>query len=135
MLLVAALVISWILIGRPVDLFSLTFLAVAYYLFYTIFAYLSDHLTSFQSCFTLAAAATLVLAALYLWLGWGRTFAAHQTLGIVAVLTIYYPLAVAHDEYTGVLVQVLYWCLAAYAAVLAVARARSAQREAAAPAT
>jgi hypothetical protein len=128
-LLVAALVISWILIGRPVDLFSLTFLAVAYYLFYTIFAYLSDHVASFQTCFTLAAAATLTLAALYLWLGWGKTFAAHQTLGLVALLTVFYPLAVAQDEYTGVLVQVLYWALAAYAAALAVARARQVARD------
>ena len=121
MLLAAGLVVTWMLLGRETHLFSLGVLVVAYYLFYTFVAYLSDHLTSFTACFVLAAVATLVLAALYLWLGWGRTFAAHQSLALVAAFTVYYPLAVVLDEYTGLMVQVLYWALAAYAAMLAVA--------------
>jgi hypothetical protein len=121
MLLAAGLVVTWMLLGRETHLFSLGVLVVAYYLFYTFIAYLSDHLTSFAACFVLAALATLLLAALYLWLGWGWTFAAHQSLALMAALTVYYPLAVVLDEYTGLMVQVLYWTLAAYAAMLAVA--------------
>jgi len=120
MLLAAGLVVTWLLLGRETHLFSLGVLVVAYYLFYTFIAYLSDHLTSFAACFVLAALAALLLAALYLWLGWGRTFAAHQSLALMAALTVYYPLAVVLDEYTGLMVQVLYWTLAAYAAMLAV---------------
>jgi len=131
MLLVAALVVTWMLLGREVDLFSLSLLSVAYYLFYTLVAYLSDHVTSFAACFFLAALATLVLAALYVWLGWGRNFTSHQTLALVAVLTIYYPLAVILDDYTGLMVQVLYWTLALYAAMLAVAMVWRRRREAA----
>jgi hypothetical protein len=131
-LLVAALVVTWMLLGREVDLFSLSLLSVAYYLFYTLVAYLSDHVTSFVACFVLAALATLVLAALYVWLGWGRNFTSHQTLALVAVLTIYYPLAVILDAYTGLMVQVLYWTLALYAAMLAVVMVwRRRRREAA----
>jgi len=120
MLLVAALVVTWMLLGREVDLFSLSLLSVAYYLFYTLVAYLSDHIAAFETCFVLAALATLVLAALYVWLGWGRNFTSHQTVALVAVLTIYYPLAVILDAYTGLMIQVLYWTLALYAAMLAV---------------
>ena len=53
-------------------------------------------------------------------LGWGRTFAAHQSLALVAAFTVYYPLAVVFDDHTGLMLQVLYWLLAAYAAALAV---------------
>jgi hypothetical protein len=122
LLLAAALVISWMLLGRPADLFSLAFLAVAYYLFFTLFAYLSDGITSFAMCFAVATLATLVLAALYLWAGWGVNYASTQTLGLVAVMTIYYPLAVTSDDSSGVLLQGLYWFLALYAAKLAVDR-------------
>jgi hypothetical protein len=121
MLLAASLVVTWNLLGRRTDLFSLAVLAVAYYLFYTFAAYLSDHLTSFTTCFALAALATLVLSGLYVWLGWGKTFAAHQTVALVAVFTLYYPLAALMDDYTaGLMNQVLYWGLALYAALLAV---------------
>ncbi len=130
-LLVGAMVVSWMLMGRPADLFSLALLAVAYYLFYTLFAYLSDHVAAFTACFVLAGLATLVLAALYLWLGWGWNFAANQTLGLIAAFTFYYPLAVTMDDYSGLLIQVLYWGMAAYAACLAVARAWRVRREAA----
>ena len=119
-LLAAALVVTWMLLGRATHLFSLGLLVVAYYLFYTILAHASDHLTSFAACFALAAVATLTLAGAYLWLGWGRTFAAHQSLGLVAAFTLYYPLAVVFDDHTGLMLQVLYWTLAAYAAGLAV---------------
>jgi len=119
-LLAATLVITWMLLGRETHLFSLGLLVVAYYLFYTILAHASDHLTSFTACFLLAATATLGLAALYLWLGWGRVFAAHQSLALVAAFTIYYPLAIVLDDHTGLMLQILYWVLAAYAAALAV---------------
>jgi hypothetical protein len=131
LLLAASLVVTWMLLGRETDLFSLAVLAVAYYLFYTLVAYLSDHLTSFDACFALAAAATLILVALYLWLGWGRNFAAHQTLAIMAVFTVYYPLAVILDDYTGLLLQVLYWVLAAYGSMLAVVKVFRVRRAAA----
>jgi hypothetical protein len=130
-LLVASLVVSWRLLGREFDLFSLAILAVAYYLFYTLVAYLSDHVDSFPTCFILGTLATLLLSGLLLWIGWGRNFAAHQTMALVAVFTVYYPLAVALDEYAGLLVQILYWALAAYAAALAVARVWRARRQAA----
>jgi hypothetical protein len=133
-LLVAALVVSWILLGREADLFSFTLLAVAYYLFYTLVANLSDLAPSFTACFALAAGATLLISALYLWLGWGRNFAAHQTVALMAAMTLYYPLAVVLDDYTGLMTQVLYWALALYAAMLAVAMVRRARRAAAAPA-
>ena len=120
-LLAATLVITWMLLGREAVLFDLGLLVVAYYLFYTILAHASDHTTSFTLCFVAAAAATLALAALYLWLGWGRTFAAHQSLALVAVFTVYYPLAVVLDDATGLMLQMLYYGLAAYAAALAVA--------------
>ena len=128
-LLVASLVVSWMLLGREFDLFSLAILAVAYYLFYTLVAYLSDHVDSFPTCFVLGTLATLILSGLLLWIGWGRNFAAHQTMALVAVFTVYYPLAVALDEYTGLLVQILYWGLAAYAAALAVARVWRSRRQ------
>ena len=128
LLLAAALVVTWLLLGRETDLFSLGVLVVAYYLFYTLIAYLSDHLTSFTACFALAAAATFILAGLYLWLGWGRCFAAHQTMALVAAFTIYYPLAVVLDPYTGLMDQVLYWALAVYAALVAVVQALRARR-------
>jgi hypothetical protein len=122
LLLAASLVVTWMLLGRDSDLFSLAVLVIAYYLFYTFAAYLSDHLTWFPACFMLAALATMLLSALYLWLGWGRTFAAHQTVALVAVFTIYYPLAALMDENTtGLMNQILYWGLALYAALLAVA--------------
>jgi hypothetical protein len=120
MLLAAGLVVTWLLLGRETHLFSLGVLVVAYYLFYTLIAYLSDHLTSFTACFVLSALATLLPAALYLWLGWGRTFAAHQSLALVTAFTVYYPLAIVLDDYTGLMVQILYWGLAVYAAMLAV---------------
>jgi hypothetical protein len=121
LLLAASLVVTWMLLGRESDLFSLAILVVAYYLFYTFAAYLSDHLTWFPACFVLAAAATLLLAGLYVWLGWGRTCAAHQTMALVAVFTIFYPLAALMDENTtGLMNQILYWGLALYAALLAV---------------
>jgi hypothetical protein len=129
-LLAGSLVVTWMLLGRETDLFSLGVVVVAYYLFYTFIAYLSDHLTSFAGCFVLAALATLALAAAYLWLGWGRNLAAHQTLALTAAFTLYYPLAVVVDEYTGLMLQVLYWSLAAYAAMLAVARIWRARRAA-----
>ncbi|MBL7141300.1 MAG: hypothetical protein ISS74_10375 [Planctomycetes bacterium] len=119
-LLAATLVITWMLLGRGTHLFSLGLLVVAYYLFYTILAYLSDHMTSFTACFVLAALATLGLSAAYLWMGWGRRFAAHQSLALVAAFTLYYPLAVVFDDWTGLMLQVLYWLLATYAAGLAV---------------
>lgn len=122
-LLAGSLILTWLLLGRETDLFSLGVLVVAYYLFYTLIAYLSDHLTAFSQCFAIAAAATLLLAGLYLRLGWGRTFAANQTFALVAAFTIYYPMAVVMDQYTGLMVQVLYWSLALYAAMLAVANA------------
>jgi hypothetical protein len=121
LLLAASLVVTWMLLGRNSDLFSLAILVVAYYLFYTFAAYLSDHLTWFPACFMLAALATMLLSCLYLWLGWGKTFAAHQTVALVAVFTIYYPLAALMDENTtGLMNQILYWGLALYAALLAV---------------
>jgi len=130
LLLAASLVVTWKLLGRGDDLFSLAVLAVAYYLFYTFAAYLSDHLTSFESCFVLAALATLSLSGLYVWLGWGRTFAAHQTMALVAVFTIYYPLAALMDDHTmGLMNQVLYWVLALYAALLAVVKLYQSRRE------
>ena len=128
LLLAGMLVISWMLVGRETDLFSLGILAVAYYLFYTLMAYLSDLLPSFEACFILAVLPTLALAAMYLWLGWGRNFAANQTLALVAVFTVYYPIAVVMDTYTGLMVQVLYWSLAAYAAMLAVGKVCKARR-------
>jgi len=122
LLLAGSLVVTWMLLGRDSDLFSLAVLVIAYYLFYTFAAYLSDHLTWFPACFMLAALATLLLAGLYIWLGWGRTFAAHQTMALVAVFTIYYPLAALMDENTmGLMNQILYWGVALYAALLAVA--------------
>jgi hypothetical protein len=122
LLLAGSLVATWMLLGRDSDLFSLAILVIAYYLFYTFAAYLSDHLTWFPACFMLAALATLLLAGLYIWLGWGRTFAAHQTMALVAVFTIYYPLAALMDENTmGLMNQILYWSVALYAALLAVA--------------
>ena len=129
LLLAAVLVVTWMLLGRAVDLFSLAVLAVAYYLFYTFVAYLSDHLTSFDACFALAAAATLVLTVLYVRLGWGANFASFQTILLMVAFTIYYPLAVVEDKYTGLLVQILYWGLALYMAMLAVARVWAARRE------
>jgi hypothetical protein len=129
-MLAAALVVTWMLLGRPADLFSLGVLAVAYYLFYTFIAYLSDHSESFTVCFVWAAAATLTLAGLYVWLGWGRNFAANQTMALVAAFTVYYPLAVVMDQYTGLLVQILYWTLATYVALLAVAHAVRARQDA-----
>lgn len=121
-LLAGAMVVTWKLLGRPTDLFGLAVLAVGYYLFYTLAAYLSDHLTSFRLCFVLSAAATMLLALAYLRPGWGPGLATWQTSGLMAALTVYYPLAVVLDRYTGLLVQILYWSLAAYAAMLAVAR-------------
>jgi hypothetical protein len=121
MLLAGTLLVTWTLLGRETDLLSLGILAVAYYLFYTLIAYLSDQLASFAACFVLAALPTLLLAGAYLWLGWGRRFASHQTLALVAAFTIYYPVAVIMDDWTGLLVQVLYWVLAAYVAMLVVA--------------
>jgi len=119
-LLAAALVVTWVLLGRRTHLFSLGLLVVAYYLFYTILAHASDHTSSFAWCFAVSSSATLALAAAYLWLGWGQTFAAHQSLGLVTAFTVYYPLAVVFDEHTGLMLQILYWALAAYAAGLAV---------------
>ena len=135
-LLVGALVISWMLLGRQTELFSLVYLAVAYYLFYTLIGYLTDVIPSFAGSFVVAGAASLVLAGLYVWLGWGRSFAAHQTMALAAVFVIYYPLAVTSlgatsEDYSGLMLQILYWGLAAYAALLAVARVRRIRREAA----
>jgi hypothetical protein len=129
MLLAGSLVVTWMVLGRPVDLFSLAVLVVAYYLFYTFIAYLSDHLTSFDACFVLAATATLTLAILYLRLGWGPCFSAFQSILLVVAFTIYYPQAVVADKYTGLLDQVLYWGLATYIALLAVARVWTGRRE------
>jgi hypothetical protein len=120
MLLAGVLVITWGVLGRETDLFSLGILAVSYYLFYTIIAYLSDLLPSFAGCFALAALAALILAAAYLRLGWGRSFAAGQTLALMAALVIYYPLAVVLADYTGLMTQMLYWTLAGYVAMLTV---------------
>ena len=122
MLLAGMLVATWTLLGREADLFSLALLAVVYYLFYTFIAYLSDLVPSFEMCFALAAGATLLGSALYLWLGWGRNFASHQTLALVAAFTVYYPLAVVADSYTGLLAQILYWTLAVYVAMLMVTK-------------
>jgi len=119
-LLAGTLVVTWVLLGRPMHLFSLGLLVVAYYLFYTLLAHASDHTPSFAWCFAVSSAAALALSAGYLWLGWGQTFAAHQSLGLVTAFTVYYPLAVVFDEHTGLMLQILYWALAAYAAGLAV---------------
>lgn len=119
-LFVFALAVTWTLLGREEFLLSLGILAASYFLFYTLTAYLSEHLTSFAACFALGALATLAVSGAYVWLGWGRKYEAHQTTALVAVLTIYYPLAVILDDYTGLMVQVLYWALALYAAMLAV---------------
>jgi hypothetical protein len=137
LLLVGALIVSWMLLGRQPDLFSLAFLAVSYGLYYTLLGYLSDVIPSFAASFAIAAAATLFLAGLYLWFGWGCNFAAHQTFALVAVFTVYYPLAVTSlgitsEDYSGLMLQILYWGLAAYAALLAVGRVRRLRREAAA---
>jgi len=99
---------------------SLAVLAIAYFLFYTLTAYFSEVLPSFAGCFALGALATLLVSGAYVWLGWGRTYAAHQTMALVAVFTIYYPLALISENYGNTLIQVLYWALAAYAAMLAV---------------
>jgi hypothetical protein len=130
-MLVGALVVSWMLIGREVDLFSLAYLAVAYYLFYTLFAYVSDHVTAFSACLIVAGLASLTLAAVYLWWGWGMNFVANQTLALIIAFTIFYPLAVTSDDYSGLLIQCLYWGLAAYAAMLATQRLTRMKREAA----
>jgi hypothetical protein len=129
MLLAGSLLVTWMLLGRETDLFSLGLLAVAYYLFYTFVAYLSYHLSSFDACFSIAAAATLLLVVLYLEMGWGRTFASFQSIALVFAFVVYYPLAVVEDKYTGLLVQILYWGLALYIAMLAVARIWAARRE------
>jgi len=129
MLVAAVLVVTWMLLGRETDLFSLGLLSVAYYLFYTFVAYLSYHLSSFDACFSIAAAATLLLVILYLRLGWGSGFATFQSILLVAAFVIYYPLAVVEDKYTGLLVQILYWGLALYVAMLAVAQIWSARRK------
>jgi hypothetical protein len=92
-------------------------------------AYLSYHLSSFDACFSIAAAATLLLVILYLRLGWGSGFATFQSILLVAAFVIYYPLAVVEDKYTGLLVQILYWGLALYVAMLAVAQIWSARRK------
>ena len=60
-LLAAALVVTWMLLGRETHLFSLGVLVVAYYLFYTIMAHESDQVMSFTACFVLAAVATIGL--------------------------------------------------------------------------
>jgi hypothetical protein len=120
-LMVAVLVITWMLLGREEYLLSLGVLAVSYFLFYTLTAYLSEHLTSFAACFVLALLASLAVSGAYVWLGWGRRYVSHQTMALVAVFTVYYPLAVIAGDASDLLVQVLYWGLAAYAAMLAVA--------------
>ena len=119
-LLAASLVVTWMLLGKEADLLSLGILATAYYLFYTLLAYMTNLLPSFAVCFALAAMATLLVSALYVWLGWGRSWTAHQTVLLVAAFAVYYPLAVVLTDYTGLMVQVLYWALALYAALLAV---------------
>ena len=131
-LLVGVLTITWMLLGRDEFLMSLAVLAVAYFLFYTLTAYFSEILTSFAGCFALGALATLLVSGAYVWLGWGRNFAAHQTMALVAVFTIYYPLALISENYGNTLIQILYWALAAYAAMLAVVMVwRRRRREAA----
>jgi hypothetical protein len=129
LLLVGAMLVSWMLLGRQPDLLSLIYLAGAYALFYTGIAQLTDVIPSFGWSFAIAAGAAMLLAAVYLWFGWGRTFAAHQTLALMAAMTIYYPLAVTSlgtttEDYSGLLLQILCWVMAAYAALLAVARVR-----------
>jgi len=120
LLLAASLVVTWMLLGKEADLLSLGILATAYYLFYTLLAYMTNLLPSFAACFVLAAGATLLVSALYVWLGWGRSWTAHQTVLLMAAFAVYYPLAVVLTDYTGLMVQVLYWALALYAALLAV---------------
>ena len=110
------------LLGREEYLLSLCVLALAYFLFYTLTAYLSEQLTSFAGCFVLGALATLLVSGAYIWLGWGRRYAAHQTVALVAVFTIYYPLAVISGDYASMLTQILYWVLVAYAAMLVVVK-------------
>jgi len=122
-LLAGALVVTWTIRGRGVDLFALAVLVVAYYLFYTLLAYLSDYTTSLAACFLPPGSLTIALAGLFLWMSWGPVFDAHQSLGLVAVFVVYYPLAVVLAEHTGLMHQVLYWLLAGYVALLAVATA------------
>ena len=121
MLLVGMLAVTWMLLGREEYLLSLAVLALAYFSFYTLTAYFSEVLTSFAGCFALGAAAALLVAGAYVWLGWGRSFAAHQTMALVAVFTVYYPLTVISETYGSLLMQILYWGLVAYAAALVVA--------------
>jgi hypothetical protein len=120
-LMVAVLVTTWLFLGREEYLLSLGVLAVSYFLFYTLTAYLSEHLTSFAACFVLGAVASLAVSGAYVWLGWGRRYVSHQTMALAAVLTVYYPLAVIAGDASPLLMQVLYWGLAAYVAMLAVA--------------
>ncbi len=119
-LMAGVLVFTWVLLERREYLLSLGVLAGSTFLFYTLTAYLSEHWTSFTACFAVAAGATLAVSLAYLFLGWGRTFASAQTAGLVLIFTLYYPLAAILDDYTSLMLQVLYWALLAYAAMLVV---------------
>ena len=119
-LMVALLAITWRILGREEYLLSLGVLTISYFLFYTLTAYLSEHLTSFAACFLLGVLASLAVSGAYLWLGWGRRYVSHQTMALAAVFTVYYPLAVIAGDASDLLIQVLYWGLAAYVAMLAV---------------
>jgi len=120
MLLVVMLLVTRIYTDKPIELVPLAMMALAYYLFYTLMANLSDYGPGFTGSFLIAflLLGGLVAAMQFRWDG--RGFVTYATVGFFGFFTLIYPLIQVWREHTGLLLNLVYVLLLAYAAVLAI---------------
>ena len=106
---------------RDVQPVPLALLAVAYHLFYTFMSYLSDYRPGFAGGFAISFLALGLLVTAFQLLWEGKGFVSWATLSFFAVFTVIYPLINTSREHAGLLLNILYVLLLAYAVCVGIA--------------
>jgi hypothetical protein len=121
-LLLGLVLVTHLVLGRPVPYVLLVVLAVAFDLYYLLMANLGDYRPGMYGGMAIAGGVVTVLTA-WLWFARSQPAGAITTIALLLVFTIAYPLMVVSDD-AGLYLSILNVALLAYVTALLVLRAR-----------